>query len=371
MRPTFAEIDLGAIAFNLSGVQKKVSPASVMAVVKADAYGHGAAAVSRLALQQGVSYLGVALADEGVSLRQAGIGAPLLVFAGVDADEAHFYPQCDLEATVYEPVALAALEKAARAANRAVGVHVKVDTGMGRVGVAWQRAVEFLGELARKEMFEIRGLYTHFATADERDKTYAQLQLTRFKQVIEQAEARGIRVPLKHAANSGAILDMPESYFDLVRPGVMMYGYYPSNETSESVPLQPAMTFKTRVLHVKSIERGEGVSYGSRFVAGRRTTIVTLPVGYADGYNRLLSGRGQVLIGGQRLPIAGRVCMDLTMADAGPDSRIRVGEEAVLFGRQGAEEISVQSICELLGTIPYEVTCWVSKRVPRLYIGPE
>jgi len=215
---------------------------------------------------------------------------------------------------------------------------------------------------------ELTGLYTHFATSDALDKSYANLQLLRYKSLIDELASKGIRIPLKHTANSGAILDMPGSWFDLVRPGIMMYGHYPSAETTGSVEIHPAMSFKTAVIQVKQIERGQSVSYGRTFIADRLMTIATLPVGYADGYNRLLSNRGEVLIRGRRFPVAGRVCMDLIMAAAGAGDEIRTGDEVVLFGRQGDEEISVASICELLGTIPYEVTCWISKRVPRVYM---
>ena len=366
-RPAIAEINLSAIAFNLAGIKKRVAPAAIMAVVKADAYGHGAVEVSRHALQHGAEYLGVALTQEGIELRQSGLECPILVFGGAWPEEADSLVAHDLEATVYDSNGLEALRAAAQNQNKSANIHIKLDTGMGRVGIDWRTALPFVEKAARSGGIQLQGLYTHFATSDQIDKSFAYLQLARFQQVVKQLETRGIRTPLKHTANSGAILDMPESYFDLVRPGVMMYGYYPSKETSESVPLRPAMTFKTRVLYVKSIERGTSVSYGRQFIAKKETHIATLQVGYADGYNRLLSNRGEVLIRGKRYPVVGRVCMDLIMANVGEDEDIATGDEAVLFGRQGNEEVTVQSICDLLNTIPYEVTCWVSKRVPRVY----
>lgn len=367
MRPTIAEVDLSAVAYNLDNIKKRVAPASVMAVVKADGYGHGAVEVSRVALQQGVTYLGVSSPEEGIELRQAGFQCPILVFGGVNEQETDSLVEYELEATVYDERGLQAVCQAAQKANKAIRVHLKVDTGMGRLGMDWRDGMTFIQEAAKTDGLILQGLYTHFATSDMMDNSFAYLQLARFKEVVEQAEAKGIRFPLKHAANSGAILDMPESYFDLVRPGIMMYGHYPSTETSESVPIRPAMTFKTRVLFVKTIERGESVSYGRQFIAEKRTGIATLPVGYADGYNRLLSNRGEVLIRGRRFPVAGRVCMDLIMVNLGDDSEVSAGDEAVLFGRHGEDEVSVKSICEKLNTIPYEVTCWVSKRVPRIY----
>lgn len=368
MRPTRAEINLGAIAFNLQGIRRQVAPAGIMAVVKADAYGHGALQVSRVALEEGASYLAVAVIDEAIALRKAGIEAPLLVFGGFSHEDARLFVDWELDATVFDRQGLALISQAARKRNRPVRVHVKADTGMGRLGVDFREAVPFIEMVRNTEGVELTGLYTHFATSDALDKSYANLQLLRYKSLIDELASKGIRIPLKHTANSGAILDMPGSWFDLVRPGIMMYGHYPSAETTGSVEIHPAMSFKTAVIQVKQIERGQSVSYGRTFIADRLMTIATLPVGYADGYNRLLSNRGEVLIRGRRFPVAGRVCMDLIMAAAGAGDEIRTGDEVVLFGRQGDEEISVASICELLGTIPYEVTCWVSKRVPRVYM---
>ncbi len=366
MRPTYAEIDLGAIAYNLQQIRAKVAPAGVMAVVKANAYGHGALEVARTALASGATHLAVALVEEGIELRAGGLKAPILVFGGTVPEQAALFLEHDLIATVYERQGAHALAQAAQQAGKAARVHVKVDTGMGRVGVAWTEALPFLNWLAGERGLQIDGIYTHFATSDEKDKAFAELQLARFAEVLEGVQAMGLRV-LRHAANSGAILDLPGSYFDLVRPGVMMYGYYPSPHTSRSVPLRPAMTLKSRVLYVKNVERGTSISYGRQFIAPQATTIATLPVGYADGYNRLLSNRGEVLIRGRKYPVVGRVCMDQIMVDLGPESDIRPGEEVVLFGRQGDEEVSVYSICEKLQTIPYEVTCWVSARVPRVH----
>ncbi len=368
MRPTRAEINLGAIAFNLQGIRRQVAPAGIMAVVKADAYGHGALQVSRVALEEGASYLAVAVIDEAIALRKAGIEAPLLVFGGFSHEDARLFVDWELDATVFDRQGLALISQAARKRNRPVRVHVKADTGMGRLGVDFREAVPFIEMVRNTEGVELTGLYTHFATSDALDKSYANLQLLRYKSLIDELASKGIRIPLKHTANSGAILDMPGSWFDLVRPGIMMYGHYPSAETTGSVEIHPAMSFKTAVIQVKQIERGQSVSYGRTLIADRPMTIATLPVGYADGYNRLLSNRGEVLIRGRRFPVAGRVCMDLIMAAAGAGDEIRTGDEVVLFGRQGDEEISVASICELLGTIPYEVTCWISKRVPRVYM---
>ena len=371
MRPTVAVVDLDAIRFNVRQVLKKVRPARVMAVVKANAYGHGMVEVAKTALDTGADYLAVALVEEGLQLREAGILEPTLVFGGFFPDQAELFVKYNLDATLYTSENAAALTKAAQLFGRPARVHVKVDTGMGRVGVPWEQAADFVAEVAQNPNLELVGMYTHFATSDERDKTFANLQLERFRLVLKQVESRGISIPIKHAANSGAILDMPEAYFDMVRPGIMMYGYYPSFETTESVPLKPAMAFRSKVLFVKEVEKGTSVSYGRKFVASHKTTIATIPVGYADGYNRLLTNQGEVLIRGKKYPVAGRVCMDQILIDLGPHAPVRVGDEVLLFGQTPEGEVSVYDICRKLNTIPYEVTCWVSGRVPRIYVGGE
>ena len=367
MRPTVAVVDLSAIRFNLEQIFRKVKPARVMAVVKADAYGHGMPEVARTALEAGAGYLAVALVEEGIALREAGIEAPALVFGGFFPEQAPFFVRYNLEATLYSLENAAALAEAAKRLQKPAKVHIKIDTGMGRVGISWEEAASFASKISQMPGIEIVGVYTHFATSDEKDKSFANLQLQRFKLTLKNIISQGIRIPLKHAANSGAILDMPGAYFDMVRPGIMMYGYYPSFETTESVPLKPAMTFQSKVLYVKEVEEGTSVSYGRKYITRHKTTLATIPVGYADGYNRLLTNRGEVLIHGQKYRVAGRVCMDQIIIDAGPGASVRVGDDVVLFGRTARGEVSVYDICRKLNTTPYEVTCWVSNRVPRVY----
>jgi len=368
LRPTYAEVDLSAIAHNIQAIKQRVAPSQIMAVVKADAYGHGAVPVARVALENGATYLGVALVEEAIELRNQGFGEPILVFGGAFDEQLDDFLNYNLEITLYTRSTAQRLSQLAAQYNRQVLAHVKVDTGMGRVGVPWQQVIEFIQYVAELKNIRIQGLYTHFATSDERDKSYAQLQFSRFQQIISQLQQRDIAIPLKHAANSGAILDLPETYLDLVRPGVMMYGYYPSNETSESIPLRPAMTFKSRVSFIKSVPENFSVSYGRKFVTSKPTRIATIPVGYADGYNRLLSNQGLVTIKGKKFPVVGRVCMDLILADIGDAENIQVGDEVILFGSAAQNAFTVNEICQLIDTIPYEVTCWVSSRVPRKYV---
>jgi len=368
---TVAEIDLDAIRANYSAVAARVKPARVMAVVKANAYGHGAVPVARALLQEGAACLGVALIDEGIELRRHGITAPILVFGGFLAADAARLVANDLQATLYTDEQFQALASSAQRAKKTAAVHIKIDTGMGRVGIGWEKAADFVEKVTAKSNIDLQGVFTHLATSDELDKSFARAQLQRFNLALESMRRKGIEPPAVHAANSGAILDLPESWYNLVRPGVMLYGYYPSPETSKSVLLRPAMTLKTRVLHVKTVAPGTSLSYGRKYIVERSTRIATLAVGYADGYNRLLSNRGEVLIRGKVCPVRGRVCMDLILADIGPDGDAAAGDEAILFGTDGEHCISVDSLCEKLQTIPYEVTCWVSKRVERIYRSSE
>ncbi len=371
MRPTLAEIDLSAISFNLKGIKAKVHPAGIMAVVKANAYGHGDIEICKTALKSGVDYLGVACVEEGIALREAGIDAPMLVFSSAGLNQTDFYIQYDLEATIFDEAGLFNLSQSAKKLGKDAVVQIKVDTGMGRMGIDWRQSTEYIKKVYQTPHVKIQGVYTHFATSDHLDKSFALLQLERFNQVFDELKDNGIDIPLKHAANSGAVLDLPESCFDIVRPGITMYGYYPSSQTSESISLKPALTFKTKIVYIKEIEKGASVSYDRTFIAPKKTLIASLPVGYADGYNRLLSGTGEVLIRGKRFPVVGRVCMDLIMVDLGDDREIKVGDEVVLIGAQGNDSISIQSICEKCNTIPYEIICRLSGRVPRIYLNKE
>ena len=368
MRPTFAEIDLAAIAHNIQTIKERVHPALVMAVVKADAYGHGVNPVSKIARESGATYLGVALVEEGIELRNYGFLEPILVFGGAFEDQLIDFFKYNLEATVYTKELAESLSLLAKRLQKPIRVHVKVDTGMGRVGVAAEDAIDFIEYLSNLDGIQLQGLYTHFATSDEPDKTFANLQFDRFKNIQEELAEKNIHIPLKHAANSGAILDMPGTYLDMVRPGVMMYGYYPSNETTESVPIKPAMTLKSRVSFIKTVPEDFSVSYGRKFVTPRPTRIATIPLGYADGYNRLLTNQAKVTIRGKQFPLVGRVCMDLVMADIGMEQDIRIGDEVILFGKQEDNAFTVNEICQSINTIPYEVTCRISRRVPRVYV---
>ncbi|MEE9169572.1 MAG: alanine racemase [bacterium] len=371
MRASVAIIDLDAIRFNIAQVKKRVFPSRLMAVVKANGYGHGAFEVARAALGSGATYLGVALMEEGIELREKGITAPILIFGGFFPGEIDQFLKYDLELALCTNENLQAIKNGVNRFGKKARVHVKVDTGMGRVGIPIDGAADFVSRVAEAEEVDLEGLYMHFATADEKDKSFANLQLKRFRGLIEELEGRGIQIPLKHAANSGAILDLDDSFFDLVRPGIMMYGYYPSRQTSESVALKPALTLKSQIIQKKRVDAGDSVSYGRTFIAQSATEIATIPIGYADGYNRLLSNRGMGHIAGEDYPVVGRVCMDQIMIDVGLDSQVSVGDEVILMGPDYGEAVHMNNYCQILQTIPYEICCRISERVPRIYLNAD
>jgi len=336
-----------------------------MAVVKADGYGHGAVPVSRAAIRSGATYLGVSSPEEAAELREAGIKIPILVLSLIQPEEAYKSVALKLEQTICSQDLAAALDREAGKVSTRINVHIKVDTGMGRIGVFPENTLAFVRRLRRYKNLNLAGVFSHFSSADEADKTFARRQLEIFNGVTREIEAAGIHIPKKHMANSAAILDLPESYLDLVRPGIMIYGLYPSPHVSRTMKLRPAMTLRTKVAYVKSVPAGNPISYGRTFFTRKETRVATLPVGYGDGYSRLLSNRGAVLIKEQRAPLIGRVCMDMCLADVSGIKDVRAGDEVILFG----EELSVDEVAQNMGTINYEVVCGVGKRVPRVYVG--
>jgi alanine racemase len=370
MRPTRAEIDLEAIRHNVRAVRSAVGPApAIMAVVKADGYGHGALPVSRAAVQAGATCLGVAIPEEGAELRAGGVREPIVVLGPADPEQAALIVEHGLVAAVATSELAHRLSRAAAAAGRRVAVMAKIDTGMGRVGVAPEEAPAFVRGLLALPGVTLQGVFTHLAHADAREKSHATLQLSRLGAVLAQLDRAGVSVPWISAANSAAIMDLPAGHFSLVRAGIMLYGLLPSAELRRPAAVRPAMRITTRIGFLKRVRAGTTIGYGCTYTAPRETWIATLPVGYADGYDRRLSNAGPVLIGGRRHPVAGRVCMDQIMVDLGPEAAAKVGEEAVLLGRQGAEEITATELAELAGTISYELLCGISPRVPRIYLN--
>jgi alanine racemase len=371
-RPVWAEVDLDALCGNIREIRRITDPhAEVMAVVKANAFSHGAEQVSRVALRCGARWLAVALLQEALELRQKGITAPILVLGFTpDADAAEVVAN-DISQTVFTWEGGLALAAAACRLGRKARVHVKIDTGMGRLGFpATRETVEIICRLARLRGLELEGIYTHFASADEPDKSYTEEQFRKLQQVLSQLAAQGVYIRWRHCANSAATLDLPHTHLDLVRPGIILYGLYPSEAVRHDlVRLRPVLSLKARVAHVKEVPRGTAISYGCTYVTSGATRIATLPLGYADGYSRLLSNKAEVLIRGRRAPVAGRVCMDQMMVDVGRIPGVAPGEEAVLIGRQGDQEVTVEELAGLMGTINYEVITRIGARVPRRYTG--
>jgi alanine racemase len=369
-RPTWLEIDLDAIAANTRRIKEIVGPdTEVLVSLKADAYGHGALRVARTTLLNGASWLGVATLSEATPLRAAGVSAPILVFGYIPPWQAREAARLDVRATVYSTDIAAELAQAARDLDRTIRVHVKVDTGMARLGLRAEDiegVVRFVEELRGMRGVEVEGLFTHLATADSADQTYALRQLARFDAVLAALDAHGLRPPIVHAANSAATLTMPQSRYSMARPGIAIYGLAPSEDVSLPAGFRPALSFKTQVAQVKDIPPGEGVSYGATYVTERETRIAVLPVGYADGFRRAPATWGNVLIHGQEAPLIGRVCMDQCMVDVSHIPDVRRGDEVVLIGRQGEATVSAEEVARRLGTISYEVVSALLARIPRV-----
>jgi alanine racemase len=366
LRPTYAEINLDQLDRNLQAIRARVAPSKAMAVVKANAYGHGLVEVAKY-LAPHADYLGVAIVEEGILLREVGISAPILVFGGIWRDQIPKYIQHDLMFTVSSVEQLEQIAGAAGSLKKAACVHLKIDTGMERIGAHYYDA-HILQEAALKysPYVMVEGIYSHFANSDMADLTHARLQLERFNEVLNFYERHSLQMPLRHMANSGAILQLPDAFFDMVRPGILLYGY-PSAESARTVQVKPALAWKSRVVHVKMTKAGHPVSYGSTWKSNRPVRIVTIPVGYGDGYFRIMSNKAQLIINGKKYPQVGRICMDLIMADL-EDDFAHTGDIVTMIGGDGGEYISADDLAEWAGTIPYEILTNINTRVPRVYV---
>ena len=367
-RPTVALIDLAALTHNFREVRRRTGNRKILAVVKAQAYGHGAVPVSRSLAAAGADMLGVALVEEGRELREAGIRTPLLIMGAVFPEQAEEIVRLDLITSLTTVQMSHALSRAARKQGRTAAVHLKIDTGMGRIGFVPEAVPELISGILEPGSVRIEGLMTHFADADLQDKKFAAVQMDRFEKLAHDLEQQGMPIPVRHAANSAAVLDLQRSFFTMVRPGLMLYGYNPLEHALAGVDLRPVLSLMTRIAFIKRVPAGTPISYGRTFTTRRESLIATVPIGYADGYSRGLSNKGQALVRGRRAGIAGRVCMDMTMFDVTDIPGVREGDEIVLIGREGEENITAGDIAAMTGTIPYEVLCGISGRVPRVYI---
>ncbi len=367
-RPTLCWIDHDALRWNLRQIREKVGAnVKILSMVKANAYGHGAAAVAQTLAGAGGDAFGVATLEEGVELRRSGIRAPILVVAGAYEEQLAEFFAHSLTPVVHDLTRLERLEKAVRRRSATLNVHLKIDTGMGRLGLVAAESEAWIPELKNLAALKIEGVFSHFSHAESVDGDYTRRQLEIFNRVVERLRGEQIAPPLVHFANSAATITLPAAYFDMVRPGIMLYGVYPSAAMANQMILKPVLAWKTNILQLKKVPAGASISYGQTFVTKRESMIATLPIGYADGYPRLLSNRGEVLVGGQRAKVAGRVCMDLTMIDVTDIRNVKQGDEVVLLGRQGNAEISADQIAAWANTISYESLTSIGARGPRIH----
>ncbi|MDD2927497.1 MAG: alanine racemase [Candidatus Omnitrophica bacterium] len=364
-RPTWAEIDLNNLEYNFLRIKERIACGTkILVTVKADAYGHGLIPTSERLESCGVDFLGVASIDEGIALRKAGIKSPILVLGLILKDHLSPLFEYDLTISVCDEELSAALNNKARLLRKKAKVHIKVDTGMGRIGILHYDAHKLVRKIHRFKHIKIEGIFTHFAFADiNRKFTFYQIDL--FDALIQKLAAEGITIPLVHAANSMGILSYCHSHFNMVRPGLVIYGLYPKGNLK--VSLKPVLSLKTRVVFIKNVPAGCGISYGHEYITARPTRIVTLPIGYGDGYPRNLSNKAPVLIGGKRFRICGRICMDQIMVDVGK-AAVKIGDEAVLIGAQGKNMITTEELAGLSKTIPYEIVCGLGSRIPRVSV---
>jgi alanine racemase len=364
MRPTYLEVNLSQLKNNLEAIRAQVAPAKIMPMVKANAYGHGMDGVASF-IEPYVDYIGVALVEEGIHLRELGIRKPVLIAGATLAEQVPLFAEYDLILTGSSLELLNVADEVSRATGSRIKTHLKIDTGMERVGVREYEAESFLIKSSAYKHIIIEGIYTHLANSELADRTYSNMQIERFQAVLDLYNRHSLPVPhLRHVCNSGGILNLPEAYFDMVRPGVLFYGVYPGEEVDRILDVKPALTWRSHVAYAKRTQPGRPLSYGSLWQAEEETGIVTIPCGYADGYFRRMTNRAQVLIGKKKYPQVGRICMDQFMVNVG-DDEIKIGDEVILLG----EGIAAEDLAQWMGTNEYEVMTNISPRVPRVYVN--
>ena len=373
-RATRAEIDLTAFRHNLQNLRKYLDPQTrIMAIVKADAYGHGAVSCARIAVESGAAnYLGAGVIEEGIELRENGLNAPILILGSIFPDEAEDLVRHNLATILCTQPLAQALSKEAEKQDKTVSVHIKVDTGMNRLGISPENLPTLLDQVRNLKNLKIEALSTHFSSADDEDLSVTQAQLEKFQTALTILQKEGVHTPIVHCANTSALFKFPESHFNMVRPGLILYGVLPSPSLRPVIdqgenPFQPVMQWKSQIILLKPIAKNQPVSYSGSFTTQRDSLIATLPIGYADGLHRMLSNKMDVLIRGRRAPQVGNICMDMILIDVTDIPDVQAGDGVVIFGRQGDEMISVEELAVKGKTIPYEILCSVSKRVPRIY----
>lgn len=362
-RKVVAYINIDHLEHNIAQIRSRIGKARLCAVAKADAYGHGALPIARALESAHVDYIAVAYLEEALELREAGIRSPILILGITDPRNSELLIEHDIAQTIYTADSLLALDAAAARHGRKSKIHLKIDTGMHRQGIELENLPAFLEKLSSCRHLEIEGIYSHFAEADSPQRGFTLSQIVKFNQGLDMLARCGIKPPLRHIANSAGILNYPEAYYDMVRPGILLYGMSPDGSLKAPDGFKPVMRLAASIANIKTIETGESVSYGRIFTANRRTRVGLLPIGYADGYARSLSNKAMVLIRGMRIPLIGRVCMDQFMVDLTDVPEVAVGDEATLFG---TEDLPAGFLTRLMGTLDYELTCGISKRVPRI-----
>lgn len=369
-RPAWAEIDLNAFEENFKNIKALVKPGTmVTGVIKADAYGHGAVEIGKVLIEQGVDRFAVATLTEAVQLRKVFAEIPILILGYTPVYGADTLFENDIIQTLYDLDQAREFSRLAEAKGKTLKVHIKIDTGMSRLGFqATEESADAILEISRLPGLEVEGMFTHFAVADETDKTFTDGQFKKYTFMVEALKSRGLEIPVKHVSNSAAIMDLPELNMDMVRAGIILYGLYPSDEVlRQRIDLKQVMSLKAEISHVKELEAGRGISYGLKYVTPGPRTIATVPIGYADGFTRMLTGKAEMLVKGKRVPVVGRICMDQCLIDVtGLD--VKMGDEAVIFGTDGKNTITIDEVAAKLGTINYEITCMISKRIPREYV---
>lgn len=367
-RPTVLKVNVRDIAHNVRALKNIIGEAQLMAVVKADALGHGAVEAARIVLENGATWLGVASIEEGIELRDAGIKAPILIFGGIFPEQVIVCMQYNLDIIISDNNFIRQVKQSGISFEKEVYAHLKIDTGMHRLGVSPEYLINALKEAKEVKNLNFRGICTHFSESASSNKNISQKQIELFNKCVIEAESfLGFEIPLKHMANSAGIINHKESHFNMVRSGFGLYGYYDDSRLSEVVKLRPAITWLTKIISVRDVEVGERIGYGGTYVTTRPTKVATIPIGYADGFNRLLSNKGQVIVRGKRVNIIGRICMDLSMIDVTNLEDVVEGEEVVLLGKQLDEEISIYEMANLIGSIPNDVLVSIKNRVPREY----
>ena len=370
MRPVWAEIDLDILANNMKNIKKLAGNKEVIAVVKADAYGHGALDVAPCLLENGASRLAVAMLTEAIELRNNNIKSPIMILGYTPLDLGEELINFDIEQTIYDLDYARELSSLAIKLNKKAKVHIAIDTGMGRIGfLPTNESFNSICEIYSLDGLDVVGIFTHFSSSDEADKEYTQYQFNQIYDFIRKLENNGINIPLKHASNSAAIIDLPNTYLDAVRAGIILYGYYPSNEVKkENLSIKPALTLKAKIAHVKELESNMYISYNRTFKTSRKSKIATIPIGYADGYIRTLKHDAKIIVNGQLAPIVGNICMDQFMIDVTDIPNVKTGDEVILLGESNGIKFNADYIAKCMNSINYEVLCLLKKRVPRAYI---